>query len=88
MEDAATAEISRTQIWHWLNKEVVLEDGRKFDNALFNTIFDEEMEKILTEVGPSKIKDTQFKRAFDLFRELILADDFEEFLTIPAYKYI
>ncbi|CAM4222366.1 malate synthase A [Zobellia nedashkovskayae] len=88
MEDAATAEISRTQIWHWLNKEAVLEDGRKFDNALFNTIFDEEVEKILTEVGPSKIKETQFKRAFELFQELILADDFEEFLTIPAYKYI
>ena len=88
MEDAATAEISRTQIWHWLNKEVVLEDGRTFNSALFNSIFDEEIEKILTEVGPAKIKDTQFEKAFDLFKELILADGFEEFLTIPAYKYI
>lgn len=88
MEDAATAEISRTQIWHWLDKEVTLEDGRKFDVPLFKTIVNDEMEMIITEVGPDKIKNTQFQRAFDLFKELALSDDFEEFLTIPAYKYI
>lgn len=88
MEDAATAEISRTQIWHWLNKEVALEDGRMFNYTLFAQIFDEEVEKIITEVGENKIKDTQFERAFDLFKELVLSPDFEEFLTIPAYKYL
>ncbi|WP_291865719.1 malate synthase A [Maribacter sp.] len=88
MEDAATAEISRTQIWHWLNKEVILEDGRKFNRELFTKIFDEEVEKISTKMTPEKIKNTQFKRAFDLFKELVLSNDFEEFLTIPAYKYI
>lgn len=88
MEDAATAEISRTQIWHWLNKKVTLDDGRRFDKVLFNAIFDEEIEKILIEVGSDKIRNTQFERAFDLFKKLVLTDDFEEFLTIPAYKYI
>lgn len=88
MEDAATAEISRTQVWHWLNKNVVLEDGRKFDVALFDAIFNDEMEKIITETGPDKIKDTQFQNAFDLFKELVLSKEFVEFLTIPAYKYL
>jgi len=88
MEDAATAEISRTQIWHWLNKEATLDDGRKFDNALFCAIFDEEVEKIITEIGPDKIKSTKFKLAFDLFKQMVLSDSFEEFLTIPAYKHI
>ncbi len=88
MEDAATAEISRTQIWHWLNKEVTLEDGRKFTKDIFNTIFEEEMEKILTEVGPDKINNTKFQKAFDLFRDLVLSSDFEEFLTTPAYKFL
>ena len=88
MEDAATAEISRTQIWHWLKKEAILEDGRIFNTTLFNAIFDEEAEKIITEVGPEKIKNTQFKKAFDLFNQLAVSDNFEEFLTLPAYKYI
>ncbi len=88
MEDAATAEISRTQIWHWLKNEITLDDGRSFDYSLFAQIFDEEIEKIITEVGENRIKDTQFERAFDLFRELVLSHNFEEFLTLPAYKYI
>jgi malate synthase len=88
MEDAATAEISRTQIWHWLKKEATLEDGRKFNTNLFKTIFDEEIEKIIIEVGAEEIKTTKFQLAFELFKELVLAGDFEEFLTLPAYKYI
>ncbi len=88
MEDAATAEISRTQIWHWLNKEVIFEDKRIFNYALFAQIFDDEVEKIVTEVGENKIRETQFERAFGLFKELVLSNNFEEFLTIPAYKYL
>ncbi|WP_298484736.1 malate synthase A [uncultured Maribacter sp.] len=88
MEDAATAEISRTQIWHWLQKEVFLEDGRKFTSNLFADIYDEEIEKICTEIGPKKIKKGQFKRAFILFKELVVANTFVEFLTLSAYKYI
>lgn len=88
MEDAATAEISRTQIWHWLNKEVILEDGRKFNRELFATIFKVEIDKISTDISLEKIKNSKFKTAFDLFKKLVLSNDFEEFLTTPAYKYI
>ncbi|TXE18322.1 malate synthase A [Psychroserpens burtonensis] len=88
MEDAATAEISRTQVWQWLKNEVKLEDGRLFTQALFNDIFDNEVEKIITEVGQDHIVNTKFKLAIELFNKLVTAEDFEEFLTLPAYQYI
>ena len=88
MEDAATAEISRTQVWQWLKNEVKLEDGRLFTRALFNAIFDDEIEKIITEVGQDKIVNTKFKLAIELFKKLVTAEKFEEFLTLPAYQYI
>ncbi|WP_343486578.1 malate synthase A [Allomuricauda sp. d1] len=88
MEDAATAEISRTQIWHWLQKKVILNDGRTFDKTLFDTLFDDEIEKIITEVGSDRIRNTEFKNAYELFKAMILTDNFEEFLTVPAYEYL
>jgi len=86
MEDAATAEISRTQIWQWLKNEVKLEDGRTFDDSLFETLFNDEVEKIITEVGEQAIKQTKFCEAIELFKELVTANEFEEFLTLPAYQ--
>lgn len=88
MEDAATAEISRTQLWQWLKNEVVLEDGRTLTLELYMELFDDEIEKIITEVGESNIRNTKFKLAIKLFDKLVLSDKFEEFLTIPAYKYL
>ena len=88
MEDAATAEISRTQVWQWLKNEVKLEDGRPFTEALFHEIFDNEVEKIITEVGQDNIVNTKFKLAIELFNKLVTAEEFEEFLTLPAYQYI
>jgi malate synthase len=88
MEDAATAEISRTQVWQWLKNEVRLDDGRTFKKDLFNSIFDDEIEKIITEVGEDKMKNTKFKLAIQLFKKLVTEDEFEEFLTLPAYRYI
>ncbi|WP_338732380.1 malate synthase A [Mangrovimonas cancribranchiae] len=88
MEDAATAEISRTQVWQWLKNEVKLEDGRIFTKNLYQILFDDEVEKIITEVSDSNIKNTKFKLAIDLFNNLVTAEKFEEFLTTPAYKYI
>src|SRR5690606_38310377 len=81
MEYAATAEISRTQILQWLNNEVVLEDGRKFNIELYMNIFDEEIEKILSEIGQENIEHTKFDLAIKLFDKLVLSDKFEEFLT-------
>jgi malate synthase len=88
MEDAATAEISRTQVWQWLKNEVVLEDGRKFSRTLYDTIFDDEVEKLITEFGEENIKNTKFSLAIELFNNLVTNDDFEEFLTLPAYQHI
>jgi malate synthase len=88
MEDAATAEISRTQVWQWLKNEVKLDDGRLFTQDLFSDIFDNEVEKIITEVGQDNILNTKFKIAIDLFNTLVTAQEFEEFLTLPAYQYL
>lgn len=88
MEDAATAEISRTQVWQWLKNEVKLEDGRKFTTDLYEELFDDEVEKITTEVGEDTINNTKFKLAFELFDKLVSSEKFEEFLTLSAYRYI
>jgi len=88
MEDAATAEISRTQIWHWLQSEVKLEDGRTFNLKLYMELFDNEVEKIITEYGESNIKKTKFKLAIELFDQFVKSEKFEEFLTVPAYQYL
>lgn len=88
MEDAATAEISRTQVWQWLQNEVILEDGRKFSRELYDAIFDDEVEKLIKEFGEENIKNTKFNLAIELFNSLITNDEFEEFLTLPAYQYI
>lgn len=86
MEDAATAEISRTQVWQWLHNKVTLADGREFNLALFETIFYDEVEKIITEVGEHKIEKTKFPMAISLFRNLVIQEKFEEFLTLPGYE--
>ena len=88
MEDAATAEISRTQVWQWLKNEVILEDGRVFNKTLFDELFDDEVEKIIKEVGEGKIKNTKFSEAISLFKRLVTQTEFEEFLTLSAYQLI
>ena len=88
MEDAATAEISRTQLWQWLKNKVKLEDGRKFTIELYIELFDDEIEKIITEIGEVNIRNSKFQLAIELFDKLVLSEKFEEFLTLPAYKYI
>jgi malate synthase len=88
MEDAATAEISRTQVWQWLHNEVVIEDGRTFNMTLYKDIFDDEVEKIITEFGEENIKNSKFELAVELFNKLVISEEFEEFLTVPAYQYI
>ena len=85
MEDAATAEISRTQIWQWRKFNAQLADGRKFTNGLYEQIFEEEMDKIKHLVGEANLNNTQFEKAFELFDELVKSREFEEFLTLKAY---
>ncbi|MDR2121858.1 MAG: malate synthase A [Flavobacteriaceae bacterium] len=88
MEDAATAEISRTQVWQWLNAGINLEDGRRFTEELYHTIRDEEIEKIKQLVGSEYYEKGNFKNAIEIFNKLVLDKNFEEFLTQEAYKYI
>jgi malate synthase len=80
MEDAATAEICRTQLWQWLKFEAPLEDGRAFTLDLFEQWFDEEV-GLLAEVP--NIAD-----AARLMHNMIVADDLVEFLTLPAYELL
>jgi malate synthase len=88
MEDAATAEISRTQVWQWLKNEVMLEDGRRFDRGLYRDLFNNEVEKITESIEENTFKNNKFELAINLFNALVLAEKFEEFLTLPAYQYI
>ncbi|WP_110927199.1 malate synthase A [Bacillus massiliglaciei] len=87
MEDAATAEISRAQVWQWIrHPKGILEDGRKVTVELFQSIQKEEMEKIRNQFGKEVFNSGKFTEAADLFEELILQDEFADFLTNPAYE--
>ncbi|MGV8914569.1 MAG: malate synthase A [Kaistella sp.] len=88
MEDAATAEISRTQIWQWLKNEAKLEDGGTLMPEMILHWQEEELEKIKNYVGEERFKNGKFELATELFDELILNDHFEEFLTLKAYQFI
>ena len=88
MEDAATAEISRAQIWQWMKYGAVLDTGMKVTRAFFERAMHEEMIKVKAEVGPRAYAKGRFADAEKLFRQLAVARDFVPFLTIPAYKLI
>jgi malate synthase len=88
MEDAATAEISRTQIWQWLHAGAKLEDGRIFTKELYDNIREEEIEKIKQYTGEEYYEKGNIKNAVEIFNKLVLDKNFEEFLTLEAYKYI
>jgi len=88
MEDAATAEISRAQIWQWLQHQARLADGRVVTPALFRATLDDEMAKVRKAVGEAAFTGGRFKEAIDLFASMSLSDTFAEFLTLPAYQLI
>ncbi|THD44136.1 MAG: malate synthase A, partial [Bradyrhizobium sp.] len=88
MEDAATAEISRAQIWQWLHLKAKLDDGRVVTPDLFKTIFADEMAKLRAALGPAVFDKGRFAQATKLFEDMSLAPTFEEFLTLPAYRMI
>ncbi|HWI66273.1 MAG TPA: malate synthase A [Symbiobacteriaceae bacterium] len=83
MEDAATAEISRSQVWQWIRGGAVLADGRPVTADLVRSLIDEEMARIRESLGESA--NGHLNKAYGLFTRFALADRFEEFLTIPAY---
>ena len=86
MEDAATAEISRTQVWQWVhNPNGVLKDGRKVTIELVRQLITEELEKIKAEIGADRYNGGKFAEASKMFDDLVASTALEEFLTLPAY---
>jgi malate synthase len=88
MEDAATAEISRAQIWQQVKYGLDFADGSKASPELFDRCLGQEMERVKGEVGDDAFTKGRFPEAIELFRSLSLAPKFEDFLTVPAYKKI
>jgi malate synthase len=88
MEDAATAEISRVQIWQWIHHGAALADGRKVTPALFESALKDEMEKVRHALGASIYDAGRFPEAIKLFSDMSLASICAEFLTLPAYEVI
>jgi malate synthase len=88
MEDAATAEISRAQLWQWLHHRISLEGGPRLTRDVFQRIYREECEQIRTEVGESRYNSGKFALAESLFGDMVQRDELDEFLTIPAYEYL
>ncbi len=86
MEDAATAEISRAQIWQWIHQNAHLKDGRKIDVALCDRIFGEELAKA-KQLGDAA-RYAAYEKSAVLMRDLIRSPQFVEFLTVPAYQVI
>src|SRR6201997_2158464 len=85
MEDAATAEISRSQIWQWVHNDITLDDGPLVTRGLVEQIIGEELGKISAALG-SGFDAARYQQAAVLFTEVALADDYAEFLTLPAYE--
>jgi malate synthase len=89
MEDAATAEISRAQLWQWVHHETgVLDEGRNVTYGLFKSLMREEMGKIRTEVGDSAFENGHYRRAAQLLDDITQNDSFAPFLTTVAYEDI
>jgi malate synthase len=85
MEDAATAEISRSQIWQWLHNEIHLAEGPQVTRGLVDQIIDSELAKIAAAAGQD-YDEHEYRAAVALFKEVALADEYDEFLTLPAYE--
>jgi malate synthase len=86
MEDAATAEISRSQVWQWVHHGVTLADGPKVTRELVKQIEQEELAKIRKTVGDDVYDKGRYAEAAALFDDVALSRDFAEFLTLPGYE--
>ncbi len=87
MEDAATAEISRSQVWQWVvSPKGVLDDGRKVDAALVRALIPEELAKVKADVVAQNEPVATYEQAAKIFEEMSLSRDFPEFLTLPLYE--
>jgi malate synthase len=89
MEDAATSEISRAQVWQWIrHPDGKLSGGRKVTKELIGKVLQEELSKIRAQIGKSAYDKRKFALAHDLFGRITTDDEFAEFLTLPAYEHL
>jgi malate synthase len=88
MEDAATAEISRAQVWQWRRHKARFEGGPVIDGALVERLLEEELGRIQKAVGDERYGAGRYAEAATLLRQLVLSDEFTEFLTLPAYERV
>jgi malate synthase len=88
MEDAATAEIARSQVWQWVHHGARLSDGTEVTRELALKFIDEELDRIRQALGHAEFSDGRFEDARRVFESVALDDDFVEFLTIPAYSLL
>lgn len=88
MEDAATAEISRSQIWQWVHSGSSTIEGHAITSAFINKIADEETDRIRSEFGHDAYSAARFEEARQLFTDVALSDTFPDFLTLPAYEIL
>ncbi len=88
MEDAATAEISRSQVWQWVHNGVRLDTGRVVTPELVRAIADEELSSIAAELGDEAYSSSRYPLARTVFEQVALADEFADFLTLPAYAAV
>ncbi|MFP6746632.1 MAG: malate synthase A [Alphaproteobacteria bacterium] len=88
MEDAATAEISRAQVWQWLKHEAEFTIGGTITADLVREAMAEELDKIREEVGGEVFDDGKYAEAGELFLRMVTEDEFQDFLTLPAYERI
>jgi malate synthase len=88
MEDAATAEISRTQVWQWLHHGAKLDDGRTITPELVRETIASQLKHIRSMVGDARYDAGQFPLAAKLFEEMMLSDQLRDFLTLAAYDHI
>jgi malate synthase len=88
MEDAATAEISRAQIWQWIHHRATLDDGTVVTRSLVERLTGEEFTRVRSEVGAARFEKGHFDAARALFVRVATSDQLEEFLTLPAYEQL
>ncbi|WP_329306110.1 malate synthase A [Streptomyces sp. NBC_01260] len=88
MEDAATAEISRSQIWQWINADVVFENGEHATAELARKVAAEELAAIRAETGEEAFAAGRWQQAHDLLLQVSLDQDYADFLTLPAYEQL
>jgi len=88
MEDAATAEISRAQVWQWVRHGAKMSDGRAVTAELVKKTIPEELEKLRSHVGAARYDGGHYALAGRLFEDMMTSEQFPEFLTLVAYDHI